>query len=103
MIEEDTKTIFINKEPEADALLQELKRKGVSKERMRKAGQYCIQINYDKDGKKSDDSFRMLYDRGILKEISADMKEYYELTDLNNYSETCGLDLSVEYAKSVFE
>ena len=46
LIEENTKTIFINRELDAEELLQELRIKGVTKEKMRKAGQYCIQV-YD--------------------------------------------------------
>lgn len=96
LIEQTTKTIFINKEPEVDALLQELKRKGVSKERIRKAGQYCIQIYYNENDKNQNKLFNYLYDRGMIKEISEDMQDYYELVDLEKYSEEYGLDLSVD-------
>ena len=51
MIEQETKTIFICKEPEAKEILDEIKTKGTSKERMRKAGQYCVQIYGDFFGK----------------------------------------------------
>gem|GEM_PF-3037344 len=47
LIEQETKTIFICKEPEAKEILDEIKTKGTSKERMRKAGQYCVQIYGD--------------------------------------------------------
>ena len=46
LIEEDTRTILVPVEQEAEELLAELKHQGFSKERMRKASQYCIQV-YD--------------------------------------------------------
>ena len=68
LIEENTKTIFINREPEADELLQELRIKGVTRERMRKAGQYCIQI-YD-NAKSENSFFDRLNGAGMLRPVS---------------------------------
>lgn len=100
MIEKNTKTIFINKEPEADKLLQELRIKGVTKERMRKAGQYCIQV-YD-DEKSENKFFDRLNDAGMLKTISEDMQDFYELSAGEQYSDEYGLDFSLEDGIALF-
>lgn len=44
LIEENTVTVYIDQEPEAKALLQEIRQQGLTKSRMRKAGQYCVSI-----------------------------------------------------------
>lgn len=44
LIEENTVTVYINREPEAEALLQEIRQQGLTKSRMRKAGQYCVSV-----------------------------------------------------------
>lgn len=56
LIEEDTRTILVPVEQEAEELLAELKHQGFSKERMRKASQYCIQVY--------DNLFKILWDAG---------------------------------------
>ena len=94
LIEEDTKTIFINKEPEADEILRELKLQGVSRERIRKAGQYCIQVYSN--------FFDKLYGAGMVQPVLADMTDFYELTSLEQYTEECGLDYSVDDGEALF-
>jgi CRISPR-associated endonuclease/helicase Cas3 len=44
LIEENTVTVYIDQEPEAKALLQEIRQQGLTKSRMRKAGQYCVSV-----------------------------------------------------------
>ena len=39
---------------------------------------------------------------GIVREVSGDVKDFYELTDLKRYTEEMGLDLSVELGKALF-
>lgn len=100
LIEENTRMIFINREPEADELLQELRIKGVTRERMRKAGQYCIQVY---DNKKSENSFFDKLDgAGMLKPISEEMQDFYELAAGEQYSEEYGLDFSLEDGMALF-
>ncbi len=100
LIEENTRMIFINREPEADELLQELRIKGVTRERMRKAGQYCIQVY---DNKKSENSFfDKLNGAGMLKPISEEMQDFYELAAGEQYSEEYGLDFSLEDGMALF-
>ena len=100
LIEENTKTIFINREPEVEELLQELRLKGITKERMREAGQYCIQVY---DNEKSENSF---FDRlngaGMLRPISEEMQDFYELVAGEQYSEEYGLDFSLEDGRALF-
>lgn len=100
LIEENTRMIFINREPEADELLQELRIKGVRRERMRKAGQYCIQVY---DNEKSENSFfDKLNGAGMLKPISEEMQDFYELAAGEQYSEEYGLDFSLEDGMALF-
>lgn len=100
LIEENTRVIFINREPEADELLQELRIKGVTRERMRKAGQYCIQVY---DNEKSENSFfDKLNGAGMLKPISEEMQDFYELAAGEQYSEEYGLDFSLEDGMALF-
>lgn len=100
IIEENTKTVFINREPEADELLQELRIKGVTRERMRKAGQYCIQV-YD-NAKAENSFFDRLNGAGMLRPISEEMQDFYELVAEEQYSEEYGLDFSLEDGMALF-
>lgn len=100
LIEENTRMIFINREPEADELLQELRIKGVTRERMRKAGQYCIQV-YDNE-KLENSFFDKLNGAGMLKPISEEMQDFYELAAGEQYSEEYGLDFSLEDGMALF-
>ena len=58
LIEQNTKTIFVNREETADEILQELQRKGFTRSGMRRASQYCINV-YDQ-------TFDKMYGAGIL-------------------------------------
>ena len=100
LIEENTRIIFINREPEADELLQELRNKGVTKERMRKAGQYCIQV-YD-NARSENTFFDRLNGTGMLRPIAEEVQDFYELVDGEQYSEEYGLDFSLEDGIALF-
>lgn len=88
LIEENTLTVFISREEEAEELLWQIKHQGYTKLGMRKAGQYCIQL-YENDIEK-------LRGAGMLRPISEDIKDFYELVDSGQYSEEMGLDLGIE-------
>lgn len=96
LIEQDTKTVFIHNESEAENLLNELRLKGVSKERMREAGQYCVQI-YGNE-REENSYFYKLYSMGMLRPISEDIQDFYELVTQNQYSEEYGLDYEIDDA-----
>ena len=100
LIEENTKTIFINRELDAEELLQELRIKGVTKEKMRKAGQYCIQV-YD-NTQSENTFFDKLNGAGMLRPIAEEMQDFYELVDGAQYSEEYGLDFSLEDGIALF-
>lgn len=94
LIEENTKTILIPKEKEAEKIFEELKLKGFAKERMRKAGQYCVSV-YEND-------FHKMYAAGMIREISEDLKDdYFVLKDLKKYTDEMGLDLNIGYGEAV--
>ena len=94
LIEQDTNTIFICKEQETKEILNEIKTKGTSKERMRRAGQYCIQIygNF----------FDKLNGAGMLQLVSEDIQEFYELVSMNQYSEDYGLNYEMDDGIAIF-
>lgn len=94
LIEENTFTIFVGKEKEAEELLWQIKNQGYTKAGIRKASQYCIQL-YESDVKK-------LQGAGMLGMISEDMKDFYELLNAEQYTEEMGLILEVELGKALF-
>ena len=93
LIEEQTKTVFIAKEEESKQLLMLLKHGGCTKTRMRQAGQYCIQL-YENELEK-------LQGAGMLRPISDEIEDFFELRDENQYMEDMGLDLSLETGMAV--
>lgn len=94
LIEENTKTILIPKEEDAQKILEQLKIKGFTKELMRKMGQYCVNV-YEND-------FQKMFSAGMLNGISEDLKDdYFVLRDLERYTDEMGLDLSVGYGEVV--
>ena len=93
LIDEDTKTIFVNIEDEAQEILQELKNKGFTKAGMRRAGQYCVNVYKEE--------FEKYESAGMLQLISGDIQDFYELKDLEQYSEDVGLNLEIDYGMAV--
>ena len=88
LIEENTLTVFISREEEAEELLWQIKHQGYTKSVMRKAGQYCIQL-YENDIEK-------LRGAGMLRQVPGGIENFYELVDSGQYSEEMGLDLGIE-------
>lgn len=94
LIEENTKTILIPKEEDAQKILEQLKIKGFTKELLRKMGQYCVNV-YEND-------FQQMFAAGMLNGISEDLKDdYFVLRDMEKYMDEMGLDLSVGYGEAV--
>lgn len=87
LIEENTKSVFINCEEEADSLLNQIKYQGYTKMLMRKAGQYCVNI-YERD-------YKNMEGAGMLRPVSEDIENLYELTAKDQYTEELGLGLDV--------
>ena len=94
LIEQDTKTIFINYEEEANETLCLLKERGFTRSGMRKASQYCITI-YENE-------FNKLYSIGAIQPISEDIEDFYELRDKEKYTEKIGLELELDDGAAVF-
>ena len=93
LIEENTLTVFVSREGEAEELLQQIKCRGYTKLGMRKAGQYCVQL-YENDIQK-------LQGAGMLRPISDDIENFFELVDKGQYTEEIGLDLGIESGVAV--
>lgn len=94
LIEENTKTIFVNQEQNAEDILQELKYQGFTKVGMRKAGQYCINV-YETE-------FDKLYSAGMVRQVAENIQDFYELVGKNQYTEELGLRLDVDYGMACF-
>lgn len=94
LIEQDTKTIFINYEEEANETLCLLKERGFTRSGMRKASQYCITV-YENE-------FNKLYGIGSIQPISEDIEDFYELTDKEKYIEKIGLELELDDGAALF-
>lgn len=95
LIEENTVTVYINREPEADALLQEIRQKRMTRSLMRKAGQYCVNV-YRGEGTQ-ERLFEKMYRAGMLREVVDGAQDFYELIDEKQYQEDTGLKLDVEF------
>ena len=94
LIEENTKTIFVGREEEAKKLIEKLHQEGFTKNGMRKAGQYCINV-YGQD-------FDKLYGAGMVREVPENIQDFYELVNENQYTEELGMKLDVEYGIGCF-
>lgn len=94
LIEQNTKTIFINCEEDADEILRELKEKGFTRSGMRKASQYCITV-YDQ-------TFDKMHGAGMLKPVAENMEDFYELADESRYTEEMGLKLEIDNGMALF-
>lgn len=94
LIEQNTKTIFINYETEANETLCLLKERGFTRSGMRKASQYCITV-YENE-------FNKLYSIGAIQPISEDIEDFYELRDKEKYTEKIGLELELDDGAAVF-
>ena len=93
LIEENTLTVFVSKEKEAEEILQQIRWQGYTKSGMRKAGQYCVQL-YESEVEK-------LQGAGMLRPISEDIEGFFELVDKGQYTEEMGLDLGIESGMAV--
>ena len=96
LIEENTVTVYIGQEPEAKALLQEIRQQGLTKSRMRKAGQYCVSVRKKGEYEKRNMLFDEMYRAGMLEEVDPGAKDFWVLTQEEQYREDTGLKLEVE-------
>ena len=94
MIENDTKTVFIPIEEEAQDLLQQLKYQGFTKTSMRKAGQYSVTLY--------DDVIEKMEAAGMIEPVAENINDFYELKDKERYTEEFGLDLNIENGMALF-
>lgn len=90
LIESNTKTILIDQEPEANLLIERIRRGECSRGLIRDAGQYCVNI-YEND-------FEKLNGAGRLEAIGLD---FYILRNKEQYTEEKGLEIQVERGEAV--
>lgn len=94
LIEENTKTIFIRYDDKAEDLLYRIKNYGFSKSLMRIASQYTVNVY--------ENTFDKLYGLGMIKPISEDINDFYELVNEDTYQYDIGLDLNIDNGMSIF-
>lgn len=102
LIEENTVTVYINREPEAKALLQEIRQQGLTKSRMRKAGQYCVSVRKKGEYEKRNMLFEEMRDAGMVEAVDLGAQDFYVLTQEEQYREDTGLKLEVELGGILF-
>lgn len=90
LIESDTKAILIDQEPEAKLILERIKRGECSRQLVRDAGQYVVNV-YDND-------FEKLNGAGRLEPVNLD---FYVLRNREQYTEEKGLEIQVERGEAV--
>ncbi|WP_148409472.1 CRISPR-associated helicase Cas3' [Murimonas intestini] len=90
LIESNTVTILIDKEEQAKEIVKRIQRGEQSRELMREAGQYCINI-YKND-------FENLNGAGLLKNLDTN---YYLLRNEADYTEESGLKMEVSRGDAV--
>lgn len=90
LIENDTTTILIDREPEAQILAERIRRGEYSRQLIRDTGQYCVNV-YEQD-------FDRLNGAGRLEAIAP---EFYVLRNKEQYSEEMGLQIQVERGEAV--
>lgn len=93
LIEKKTAMILIAEEAEAAQLLQKIRCQGHTKANMRKAGQYCIQVN--------ERILENLRGAGMVQPVSEEMSDFFELTDQSQYTEEMGLKLNVDSGMAI--
>lgn len=91
LIENETKTILIQLEPEAEVIAERIRRGEISRKLVRDAGQYCVNV-YEND-------FEKLNGAGRLEAIGSD---FYVLRNREQYSDEKGLEIQAERGDAVF-
>lgn len=94
LIDQNTKTIFINCEDAAEEIYRELQYKGFTRAGMRKASQYCISVY--------DPVFDYMQKAGMIRPVSEEIEDFYVLLDNNRYTEGMGLELNIDSGMALF-
>ncbi|MGI6069023.1 MAG: CRISPR-associated helicase Cas3' [Blautia sp.] len=95
LMEENTKTIFIAKEKRAIELLEEIRRKGMTRRLLRESGTYSVNVY--------ENVFCNIYGAGMLKAVSEDAKDqFFVLRDNENYSEETGLQIDAKFGSGIW-
>jgi CRISPR-associated endonuclease/helicase Cas3 len=90
LIENNTRTIFIDKEPDAKVIADRIRRGERSRQLVREAGHYCVNVY--------DDDFEKLNGAGRLEAIDMD---FFLLRNQEQYTKEKGLEIQVERGEAV--
>ena len=90
LIENNTRTILIDRDPEAEILVKQLRRGECSRQLIRDIGQYCVNV-YEED-------FEKLNGAGRLEALELG---FFILRNKEQYTEEMGLQIEVERGDAV--
>ena len=76
--------------------MQEILQQGLTKSRMRKAGQYCVSVRKKGEYEKRNMLFEEMRDAGMVEAVDLGAQDFYVLTQEEQYREDTGLKLEVE-------
>ena len=74
-------------------MLDQIRYHGYTKSGMRKAGQYCVQLY--------EDEFEKFRGAGMVRLVSENITDFYELVDEEVYCDDTGLDLGIDFGMAV--
>lgn len=94
LIEKNMAMVLVPEEEEAKCLLRKIEGQGHTRTNMRKAAQYCIQVDAR--------VLENLNGAGMVRKVSEEMQDFYVLTDLSQYTEEMGLNLEIDTGMARF-
>ena len=95
MIGKEGISILITKEAEARTIFEEIRQKGMTKELLRKASRYSVNV-YLQDAEK-------FFQNGMIEELSMQGKtNLFVISDEKKYTDEYGLMLEIEEGEGIF-
>ena len=95
LIEQNTRTIFIPRTEEATELVRRVRESGITRQLMREAGQFCVNVY--------EDDFQNMWDADLLESapLFQDTKDYFVLRKTDWYHDDIGLEMNVECGQAI--
>ena len=95
LIEQNTRTIFIPRTEEAAELVRRVRERGITRQLMREAGQFCVNVY--------EDDFQNMWDADLLESapLFQDTKDYFVLRKTDWYHDDIGLEMNVECGQAI--
>ncbi len=88
LIEEESISVVVAREEEAEELVRQIHVRGCTREDLRRLQQYCVPVHKDVLDK--------LSGAGMIRPVLEELGNLYELTAKERYTDEMGLDLEIE-------